>query len=150
MSKSKLKGTKTSLKKVEVPFPEVDVTIDFSMMIWDILGQRDYRSLHSMYFRGAAGGLLVFDITRPETFHSLEDWRESFFRVVKPVPLVVLANKSDLTSNAAVSQDDIDKAAFKYNSPVLKTSALSGENVEEAFLTLAKQICRPIATRNNG
>jgi small GTP-binding protein len=140
-------GTKTSLKKIEVPFPEYDVVVSFSMMIWDILGQRDYRSLHSMYFRGAAGGILVFDNTRPESLLSLEDWRESFFRVVKTVPLVVLGNKWDLQDNVAVPPEDREKVGLKYNCPVLNTSALTGENVEEAFMTLARIICLPIAQK---
>ena len=141
-------GTKTSLKRIEVPYEDVDVTVDFSMMIWDILGQRDYRSLHSMYFRGAAGGLLVFDITRADTFQSLEDWKESFFRVVKPVPLVVLANKCDRMEHAAVTQEDMDNLAFRYKCPVLQTSALTGKNVENAFFALAGEICGPIASKS--
>jgi small GTP-binding protein len=142
-------GTKTSLRRIEVPFEEVSVTVDFSVMIWDILGQRDYRSLHSMYFRGAAGGLLVFDVTRADTFRSLEDWKESFFRVVKPVPMVILANKCDRLEHAAVTQEEMDNLAYRYNCPILKTSALTGENVEKAFFTLAKEICRPIAEKGD-
>ncbi|UCE90730.1 MAG: GTP-binding protein [Methanobacteriota archaeon] len=125
-------GTKVT-KKV-ILFDEVEV----DLMIWDILGQKAQKTLHAAYYRGAAGALAVCDFTRPETMHSLSSWIDGFASVAGEMPVTILVNKSDLDKTYSV--DDVKAFADSIGSAVLETSAKTGENVEEAFLLMAKKM----------
>jgi small GTP-binding protein len=72
--------------------------VELTLMIWDILGQKSGASMHSAYFSGANGALIVCDGTRPETLDSLNSWYQEFTRVAGKVPVIPLANKCDLPS----------------------------------------------------
>lgn len=70
------------------------------LSIWDIFGQKSLSpQLHSKYYRGAKGALLVFDITRKSTFDDLDGWITDLYKVTGPIPIYVLANKVDLISD---------------------------------------------------
>ncbi len=70
------------------------------LSIWDIFGQKSLApQLHSKYYRGAKGALVVFDITRKNTFDNLDDWIRDLYKVTGPIPVHILANKVDLISD---------------------------------------------------
>ncbi len=125
-------GTKVSKKTVLFDAVQAD------LMIWDILGQRVQSSLHAAYYRGAAGALVVCDSTRPETVKSLSSWVDSFISVVGDMPVIVLANKSDLPKN--ISMDELRSFCESIGAPLLETSAKTGTNVEEAFEQIARRM----------
>jgi small GTP-binding protein len=125
-------GTKVSKKTVLFD----DVQAD--LMIWDILGQRTQNILHAAYYRGAAGALAVCDSTRPETMRSLSSWVDSFVSVVGDMPIIVLANKSDLQK--AISVGELESFCDSIGSTLLETSAKTGANVEEAFAQIARRM----------
>ena len=70
-------GTKVSKKDIEIEIKKIDLKLTLTMMVWDILGQSGYRSLHSMFYKGASGALIVCDLTRRETYDSLKIWGDS-------------------------------------------------------------------------
>jgi small GTP-binding protein len=123
-------GTKVSKKTVSVDEVQVD------LMIWDILGQKTHESLHGAYYRGAAGALAVCDFTRAETMDSLRSWVTNFREVVGKMPVVVLANKSDLKK--AFSGGDLEQLGKELDCGTLETSAKTGENVEKAFELISR------------
>ncbi|UCE80510.1 MAG: GTP-binding protein [Methanobacteriota archaeon] len=125
-------GTKVS-KKV-VSFENVEA----NLMIWDILGQRTQKTLHAAYYRGAAGALAVCDFTRPETLQSLSSWVDGFLSVVGEAPIIVLTNKSDL--DKAFSIGDARAFGESIGSPVIETSAKTGDNVEETFAQITRMM----------
>lgn len=125
-------GAKVS-KKV-VTFGDVEVT----MMIWDILGQKSAASLHSAYFSGSNGAFVVCDGTRPETLDGLSSWNREFTRVAGNVPVIPLVNKSDLPSN--IDEESLESASKVIGHDFRRTSAKTGEGVEEAFLQLGRLI----------
>ncbi len=125
-------GAKVS-KKV-ITFGDVELT----MMIWDILGQKSGASMHSAYFSGANGAFIVCDGSRPETLDSLNSWYQEFTRVAGKVPVIPLANKCDLPSE--VTDDSLASASRVVSQDFRRTSAKTGEGVEEAFLQLGKLI----------
>ncbi|XP_007479844.1 ras-related protein Rab-2B isoform X2 [Monodelphis domestica] len=64
---------------IGVEFGARMVNIDgkqIKLQIWDTAGQESFRSITRSYYRGAAGALLVYDITRRETFNHLTSWLE--------------------------------------------------------------------------
>ena len=141
-------GTKVTLKEVHLDYPEKNTTVELTLLIWDIVGQKkklpsaivSYERYmpQKKYFKGANGALLVFDITRNETFDSLPEWINAISKEVGSVPMLFITNKVDLKKDTSLDLKDVDKFAGKYNSPVINTSAKTGENVELAFQKLGE------------
>jgi small GTP-binding protein len=135
-------GTKVSKKTITVDMPEIDKKFNVTFMIWDIIGDIHFRGLlHHSYLHGAAGALLVCDVTRPDTMESLSVWAESLeIEGEEDIPIIFMANKSDLTDQKKLSEGDIKKLADVYNSLFMLTSAKTGQNVEETFEVLGKKM----------
>ncbi|MEW5760844.1 MAG: Rab family GTPase, partial [Candidatus Thermoplasmatota archaeon] len=111
-----------------------------TLMLWDILGQKLHPTLPKQYQKGAEGGLIVADGTRKETIASLDSWGNSLIETVGRVPIIFIINKKDLIDMNSFSTDEIERLSKKHLAPYIFTSAKTGENVEEAFLTLGKLI----------
>ena len=127
----------TKITKKELSLTETNL----SLFIWDMLGDKK-GNLHLAYYRGAAGGILVFDLTRRETFIEVKNWAEHFYRVAPGVPLVIAANKADLLDKIEVSIDDIESLSAEINAPFFLTSAKQGDGVDRLFFTLASVIMK--------
>ena len=112
------------------------------LVIWDIAGQSKHTTYRHLYYKAANGILLVYDITRNNTFENLPRWVHDARESVDPtVRIAVLGNKCDLTEERTVETStgqnfskEIDAELFS------ETSAKSGEHVEDAFLALAKAL----------
>ncbi|NHK31595.1 MAG: GTP-binding protein [Asgard group archaeon] len=114
--------------------------------IWDLAGQKMYRHVRSSFYSGCKCGFLVFDLTQPETLEQLDTWVEEaldhsggFIKI-----FIVLGNKHDLKDKIKVKQADVKKLLKKLeeikniNVAYLETSALTGENINEAFQIMGK------------
>lgn len=110
--------------------------------IWDTAGQERYRAITSAYYRGAVGALVVYDITRKETFeNALGQWVQQLKEHAdEHIVMMLVGNKSDLAGKRAVDVDDAKAAAKRSNLALMETSALSNTNVQEAFQVLVEQI----------
>jgi small GTP-binding protein len=134
-------GTKVSRKDLTIEYPERNLKVNLTMMIWDIMGQETFRTLlQDSYFFGAGGCLAVCDSTHPETLNDLDKWVGSLYETAGKVPVIFLANKSDLEDKVEVNEKMLINFAGKYNAPYLYTSAKKGDNVEKAFLELGKLV----------
>jgi small GTP-binding protein len=109
---------------------------DLNLLVWDLAGSQEFSS-QAAYLRGAAGALIVCDLTRFETLASLERYAGQVRGVNGNVPLVFVANKSDLPAERAIADPDLQNACAALGGPLLLTSARTGENVEAAFVQLA-------------
>uniref|UniRef100_A0A5F8HEK3 Ras-related protein Rab-4 n=1 Tax=Monodelphis domestica TaxID=13616 RepID=A0A5F8HEK3_MONDO len=115
------------------------------LQIWDTAGQERFRSVTRSYYRGAAGALLVYDITSRETYNSLTNWLTDARTLASPNIVVILCgNKKDLDSEREVTFLEASRFAQENELMFLETSALTGENVEEAFLKCARTILNKI------
>ncbi|KAH0533870.1 hypothetical protein FGG08_007509 [Glutinoglossum americanum] len=126
------------------------------LSLWDTAGQETYKSVTRSYFRGASGALLVFDITRRETFTHATDWLHDLRQIAEDgIVVVLVGNKSDLaattmTTTASESETDTKRAISAEEAEAwcrqngimayVETSAKSGEGVEKAFLEVANRI----------
>lgn len=110
---------------------------DVTLMLWDVAGAEERFSVPSSYVRGAAGFLLVADGTRPDTLTTAADIAAQVGRDVGPLPYVLVLNKSDLTDQWQLTEPDgagpLGAAALH----VLRTSAKTGDGVDDAFQRLA-------------
>ncbi|CEG74011.1 Putative Ras-like protein Rab-2A [Rhizopus microsporus] len=115
------------------------------LQIWDTAGQESFRSITRSYYRGAAGALLVYDITRRETFEHLSVWLEDVRQHANPNTVIMLiGNKSDLESKRQVSREEAERFAQENGLFFLETSAKTANNIEEAFVKTAEEIQRKI------
>ncbi|KAG5624462.1 hypothetical protein H5410_009680 [Solanum commersonii] len=133
---------------IGVEFGARMVTIDgkpIKLQIWDTAGQESFRSITRSYYRGAAGALLVYDITRRETFNHLASWLEDARQHANPnMTIMLVGNKSDLSHRRAVSKEEGEQFAKENGLLFLEASARTAQSVEEAFIQTAAKILQKI------
>jgi small GTP-binding protein len=126
-------GVKVDKKTLQAGDREV------TLVLWDLYGEDDFQKMKWSYVRGSSGVLLVADGTRKATFDKALALEERVREEIGKVPFVFVINKSDLAQ-----QWEIDDAAQKdlvaRGWHTLRTSAKSGEGVEEAFQKLTEQM----------
>lgn len=128
-------GTQIMSKEVYVK----DVMVKLS--IWDIGGQEKFDVLAPAYYRGAAGGLAVFDLTRRETFENVPKWISRLQTYASPnASAIIVGNKADLVDERQISFDEAVDLADKLGFPYVETSAKSGKNVIKIFELIAERI----------
>ncbi len=130
-------GTKVSKKNVHIERSEKDIVL-ITLLIWDVLGQKEFRRLHSVFYQGAKGALIVADVTRKDTLESLPGWVESIYKINGEIPIVFLANKVDLEDKIAFSEKELKAVCAQFDAPYYFTSAKTGERVEDAFHKIAE------------
>ena len=136
-------GTKVSRKELLLDYPEKNMKIEVDMMLWDIMGQKTFRTLlHEAYFLGARGIIAVCDLTRRETLDSLPDWIQSVHGVVGTVPVIILGNKMDLAGEVQYGISEVEEIAKNYDAKFFVTSAKTGQDVEQSFDFIARDIIK--------
>lgn len=135
---------------IGVEFGARMVTIDekqVKLQIWDTAGQESFRSITRSYYRGAAGALLVYDITRRDTFKHLSRWLdEARQHSQSNMVIMLIGNKSDLEHRRAVSTEEGKAFAEEHGLIFMETSAKTAQNVEQAFINTADKIHENIQT----
>jgi len=128
---------------IGVEFGARMISIDnrqIKLQIWDTAGQESFRSITRSYYRGAAGALLVYDITRRETFNHLTRWLEEARKNSSSnMVIMLIGNKSDLDGRRAVSTREGEEFARENGLIFMETSAKTAANVEQAFIKTAEK-----------
>jgi len=135
---------------IGVEFGSRNVNVDdksIKLQIWDTAGQESFRSITRSYYRGAAGAILVFDVTRRETFTHLNRWLEETRNNGNPEMVVVLvANKVDIEGRRVITKEEAQKFAESNELLYTETSAKTGLGVEDAFICAAQRIYEKISS----
>ncbi len=116
--------------------------------IWDTAGQERFTSMITTYYKGAKGALLVYDITRKNTFDNIDNWLRELITInSNKISVSLIGNKSDLSLLRQVPKEKAEEKAKKYGIKFYETSALDSSNIKHAFEDLIKDIY--IKTKNN-
>lgn len=106
-----------------------------------VAGQERYRAITSAYYRGAVGALLVYDITKKNTFESVERWlKELKDHADSKIVVMLVGNKCDLKHERQVTIEEGTAAAAKFGLSFLETSALNATNVDQSFKRVLEEI----------
>ena len=129
---------------VGVEFGSKQFTVEghsIKAQIWDTAGQERYKAITSAYYKGAKGAFIVYDITRKQSFESVEKWVNDVTAVAdKKITIILIGNKSDLEDQRQVTKEQGEEKANKLELAFLETSALSGENLDKAFDMMMNEV----------
>ncbi|XP_045104846.1 ras-related protein Rab-21-like isoform X1 [Portunus trituberculatus] len=144
---------KNTSSTIGASFSNVDAIIDdvkVKMQVWDTAGQERFRSMAPMYYRGANAALLVFDLTKYDTFTDVKAWaHELTHRVEGELMLVVVGNKVDLAEQRVVQAATARNYAASIGAPFFETSALDNTGVQEMFQEVAARMVQQAETNTN-
>jgi small GTP-binding protein len=130
-------GVDFAVKSIDVGTTEGARKI--KLQIWDTGGQERFSYVRPLYYKGAMGGLVVFDVTQVESFQNLPKWFDEVKKNRGNIPLVLVGNKVDLPDrkvNAERAREIAKKNGLQY----LETSAKTGESVDKVFYELSKKM----------
>ncbi|MHA2601899.1 MAG: Rab family GTPase [Candidatus Thorarchaeota archaeon SMTZ1-83] len=132
-------GSQFAVKNINIP-EEGDNELVVKLQIWDVAGQSRFQILRPMYYRGSNGGLLVYDVSRRRTFMLLEEWLEELHKAIqKDIPLVLVANKTDLPDRV-VEPSEGREFADAHGMPYVESSAKTGEGIVDIFAHLGETL----------
>ena len=143
----------TSKSTIGVEFGTKIVKIDnkkIKAQIWDTAGQERYKSITSAYYKGAKGALIVYDITNKFTFESVDKWVQDLNSYGdKNLTLLLVGNKSDLEDKRQIMKEDGEEKAKSFNLGFIETSACSGDNIDQAFDIMLKEVLKKYVVEND-
>jgi small GTP-binding protein len=152
---------------VDMKGPSCSVTFK----IWDTAGQERFSNLAAMYYRGAAIGILVYDICNPTSFEALQRWvteiRDDDSDTSSPIKfapairsnrpgemediiLAIVGNKCDLNCDRRISKSVAENFARKVNAFYIETSARDNIMVEELFIEMGSRALEKWSATSNG
>ncbi|CAE7233722.1 rab4b [Symbiodinium sp. CCMP2456] len=118
---------------------------NIKLQIWDTAGQDRYRSVTRSYYRGAAGALIVYDITNRDSYNHLVNWLADARTLARAdISIITVGNKVDLKEKREVTFLEASRCAQENDILFLETSALTGEGVEDVFIKVARMILNKI------
>ncbi len=146
-------GADFAIKRIKI-----DENTQLELQIWDLAGQPGFESLRKRFFKGAGSVMLVFDLTRRETFENLDYWFSQLWAASPNQSMVVaiLGNKNDLEKHT-VKPEEVDRYFEKLRTKYgleknqmryYETSALTGENIEECFQFVSNALLQEIKMQN--
>ncbi|MHA2395200.1 MAG: GTP-binding protein [Candidatus Thorarchaeota archaeon] len=135
-------GSQFAVKLTHISAPEKEYATGIKLQAWDVAGQARFKAVRKMYYSGAAGIILVFDVTRRRSFTELAKWvQEADESVGGRVPMICVGNKTDLPDRA-VPSDEAKRWAEDNGFLYMESSAKTGEGVADMFTVLAEVMWR--------
>ncbi len=110
-----------------------------NLMLWDLQGEAEHQASRLEYLRGSAGYLVVADATRADTLAAAEGLAARAAALVPGAPWLLVINKVDLEAESVITSAQLAELQHRGWS-VLRTSARTGQGVEETFGALARRL----------
>jgi small GTP-binding protein len=115
--------------------------VSIKAQIWDTAGQERYKSITNAYYKGSKGAFVVYDITRKETFDSVDKWISDLKQSGdKKITILLIGNKNDLDNQRKISKEQGEEKAKSFGVAFLETSAFNGYNLDKAFDLMIKEV----------
>ncbi|MBY9004026.1 MAG: GTP-binding protein [Candidatus Lokiarchaeota archaeon] len=114
-----------------------------TLSIWDVGGQQRFEFIRSTFYKGTAGALLVFDLTRKETYAEVKNWLTELKHFAgETIPFILIGNNADLVEDGGgvIDREEVRKFAENEGGLYIETSSKKGEHVDESFIELARRI----------
>ena len=127
-------GVKISRKQLARP------THQLNLLIWDLAGGDNHDNKLSGYLRGAAGAIIVCDLTRDTTAYAFARYTEQLRKFNPKAAIVMAANKIDLVEHRQISDAQLTEISQEIDATLLYTSAKTGLNIDQTFIALADRI----------
>ncbi|MFX0051544.1 MAG: GTP-binding protein [Candidatus Hodarchaeota archaeon] len=116
--------------------------------IWDLSGQQSFSTIRKQFYSRSNGGVMVYDVSRRETYNNILQWTEEMLEQTGKIPIVLVANKIDLRKQSddpvTIEEGEILSETISrqtgVNSPFVEASALNLINNQEPFIVLGKLI----------
>lgn len=128
---------------------------EYILHVWDTSGQEKFNSIISSYYRNIAVAILIFDLSRKETFTNLSKWLDNIKHYCQKNTIIkLIGNKCDIAS--VITKHEINNLCYDYNITYLEASAKLNYNIETIFTTIIEEIddklnnCIIIPNNNNG
>ncbi|MHA1819863.1 MAG: Rab family GTPase [Promethearchaeota archaeon] len=131
-----------NISKQPLKYKDNGKEVDINLMFWDIAGQPQFYLLHKVYYNGANGVLLMFDLTQRHTFYNIKNWFNELVKYnLKDIPIILIGNKLDLKKERKIIQPMAESMMDQLGISVYyETSALDGTNVDEVFEKITKMM----------
>ena len=126
-------GVKIDKKSLEVDGETVE------LILWDLAGEDDFMKVPGSYLRGSSGVVLVADGTRADTLETAIGLNQKVLDEVGEIPVILLVNKSDVKPSWTIDQSEL-KVMQEKGWRIIETSAMDGDNVNQAYQELAQQL----------
>ena len=133
-----------SIMKKECEFEDLKSSVRF--VLWDLAGQTQFKRVRKNYLGNAEAGLLVFDVTRKETFNNINEWYQEIKSITPDINLILVGNKIDLEDKKQVSSEEGEKLGKDMGISYIETSAKTGDNIGDAFRMLALELVKRFFT----
>jgi small GTP-binding protein len=128
-------GVEFGSKKFEIDSKSIKA------QIWDTAGQERYKSITNAYYKGAKGAFVVYDITKKESFESIDKWINDLINSSdKNITILLIGNKCDLEEQRKVTKEEGEEKAKSFKIAFMETSALNGQNLDKAFDLMMKEV----------
>ncbi|CAI2379729.1 unnamed protein product [Moneuplotes crassus] len=142
------RGDKSNKPTIGADLFKEELEIDgqkVAIQIWDTAGQERFHALGFSFYKGADCCALVYDVTNPKSFESLEKWKKGFIDNSSPsdtstFPFCVFGNKADKVEERAISEEEEQKwCEENHIKDHFSTSAKTAMNVKEAFYSMIEK-----------
>jgi Ras-related protein Rab-8A len=146
--------TPSFITTIGIDFKIRNIELDgkrIKLQIWDTAGQERFRTITTAYYRGAMGIMLAYDVTDMRTFDNIRNWMKSIEQhASESVDRILVGNKCDLSEKRVVSTEMGKALADEYGIKFFECSAKNSINVEEAFISLARDIKKRLIDKPGG
>jgi len=133
-------GVKVSRKQVQLG--SQSDPLQLNLLLWDIAGGDGCETITAQYLRGAAGAVVVCDLSRRETLEGIRWHAQTFLEINPTGSMVFVGNKADLVETREITTNQLAALASEFSCPFYETSAKTGQNVEEFFTQLGYMVLR--------